>query len=297
MAVAIEPIQLNEPLLAWYAPRRRTFPWRRSHPDPYHVLVSEVMLQQTQVARVVPAFVAFIERFPTVASLAAAPRAAILRRWEGLGYNRRAVALSEAARMLIREHDGEVPDDLVALRRLPGVGPYTANAIASLAFGRAVAALDVNVARVVARVRLGREAHDGPIAEVEEAAAGWIDREAPGAWNQALMDLGRELCRPVPRCGGCPLAGGCGFLRAGARPTRRPRSQGPFEGSDRQVRGAVVEELRHRSSATIGTLALVTGHDEDRIASAVTALDREGLVRAGPAALRGRASGRVRLAG
>jgi A/G-specific adenine glycosylase len=282
-------------VLEWYGPRRRMYPWRSAKADPYRVLVSEVMLQQTQVARVVPAFGEFLRRFPTIRSLAAAPRRDVLQAWSDLGYNRRAVNLSEAARMIVRSHDGRIPAAPETLRSLPGVGPYTAAAVASLAFGVPAPAVDTNAARVVARARLGAEAHEVRRTTLEAAAAGWLDRGDPGAWNQALMDLGREVCRPVPRCGTCPLSGACRFRLEGreALPARRPHS--PFHGSIRQVRGAIIRTLRDRSSASLGMLVRQTGEPAERVAEAVRTLAGDRLLEASVAAMAGRPRGRVRL--
>lgn len=282
---------MNAPLRSWYASRRDAYPWRGTR-DPYRVLVSEVMLQQTQAARVVPAYRAFVRRFPTVRSLASAPCAEVVRAWAGLGYNRRAVALSEAARAILRDHGGAVPSDLDALRRLPGIGPYTAAAIASIAFGQPIPAIDTNLRRVVARVRLGHDVDRGD--EIEGAARGWIDRADPGSWNQALMDVGREHCRPSPMCGGCPLARTCAFRRHGGAPNRVRRGQPAFEGSSRQLRGAIVRHLRAGPS-NIRSLARATGDSEARIGRTLETLVRDGLVRAGPAALSGHPLGRARL--
>jgi A/G-specific adenine glycosylase len=242
---------------------------------------------------VVPAFRTFVRRFASVRALAAASHAEVLTAWSGLGYNRRAVSLAEAARAIVRDHGGRVPADPAILQRLPGVGPYTAAAVASLAHGLPVPALDVNLLRVVSRARLGSDA--APRGHVESAAARWIDRDDPGAWNQALMDLGREVCRPVPRCHVCPLDPWCRFRRAGEAPAPARRRQGRFEGSFRQVRGGVVADLRERPVATLGGLAHRLGQRVDRVAAAVRVLASEGLVRAGPAALAGRPSGRARL--
>ena len=282
-------------MLAWFASRSRSYPWRGSR-DPYRVWVSEIMLQQTQAARVAPAFDAFLRRFPTVTSLAAASRREVLRAWDGLGYHRRAVALSEASRIVVRDHDGELPADPVALRRLPGVGPYTSAAVASIAFGVPVAAVDSNVRRIVARVQFGVEADDASPREVAGLANAWLDSRDPGRWNQALMDLGREVCRPRPRCERCPLAADCRFLAAGLplRPARR--RQGPFRGSTREVRGAVVRALRAHESLSVGRLVAETGFGTERLVPAVSALADEGIVEAGPAALTGSPRGRVRLA-
>jgi A/G-specific adenine glycosylase len=255
------------------------------------------MLQQTQASRVVAAFERFLARFPSVVALAAARRSDVVRAWEGLGYNRRAVALSLAARSVVRDRGGRIPSDPDALRSLPGVGPYTASAVASIAFGRPIAAVDTNVRRVVARVHLGTEAHATPAGSLGELAEAWVDTHDAGAWNQALMDLGREVCRPKPRCGECPIAASCRFHAAGVAPSTSRRGQGPFHGSSRQVRGGVVRVLRDRPEVTVGGIALDIGAEPDRVLAAVLDLHREGIVHAGPAALAGRTTGRVRLAG
>jgi A/G-specific adenine glycosylase len=280
-------------LLAWYEPRRRAYPWRGTG-DPYRVLVSEVMLQQTQAARVAPAFERFVAAFPTVWSLAAASPAEVLRAWGGLGYNRRALNLHRAARAIVRDHDGRVPGDPAVLVTLTGVGPYTAAAVASLGFGAPVAAVDVNVRRVVSRALLDGETGGSA---VQAAAAAWLDRDDPSRWNQAVMDLGREVCRPVPRCAACPMARACRFRKKASTSVARPavRRQGRFEGSMRQVRGAVVRILRDEPRCTLGTLARRSGHSPERVADAVATLHREGLVEAGPAARRGEPRGSVRL--
>jgi A/G-specific adenine glycosylase len=267
----------REALRAWYAPRRRAYPWRGSH-DPYAVWVSEVMLQQTQASRVVPAFRSFLRRFPTVRALAAAPRRDVVREWGGLGYNRRAVRLSEAARQIVRDHGGLIPRDPATLRELPGVGPYTAAAVASLGFGRPVAVVDTNVRRVVARVHLGIDGHEAPARQVSALADAWLDRDDPITWNQAVMDLGREVCRPNPRCDACPLASACRFRLAGSIAARRPGRQGSFEGSTRQIRGAVVRALRSHPSLSRKRLGQETGFTPERIDVAVTTLTADGLV-------------------
>jgi A/G-specific adenine glycosylase len=260
------------------------------------VLVSEVMLQQTQASRVVPAYRRFLRRFPTVDVLAHASRAEVLRAWDGLGYNRRAVALSEAAKAIVRDHDGRVPSDLPELMRLPGVGSYTASAVASIGYGAPAPAIDTNVRRVVARFLLGDEPHDVVPADLRSAATRWLDRRNPGAWNQAVMDLGREVCRPTPRCAACPLSSSCRFRAEGRSPNRPVRRRTQFEGSSRQVRGQVIAMLRARPSASLQTLGAAIGQPVARVAEAVSALKAEGLVRAGAAALTGRPRGRVSLA-
>jgi len=196
---------VRELLLAWYAEHGRDLPWRRRR-DPYAILVSEVMLQQTQVPRVVPRYLEWLERWPTVEALAGAPRSAVIRAWQGLGYNRRAVNLHRAAQAVAASG---WPDYLT---ELPGVGAYTADAIACFAFGAPVLPRDTNVLRV--QERTGHAFDHG--------------------CAQALFDLGREICLArVPRCDVCPLAGGCPSRGLRFEPVRK---QGPFEGSFRQRR-------------------------------------------------------------
>jgi A/G-specific adenine glycosylase len=263
------------------------------------VLVSEVMLQQTQAARVAPAFEAFMVGFPTVAALAGASRAEVLRAWGRLGYPRRAVALHRAAGAIVREHGGRVPRALDDLRALPGVGEYTAAAIASLAFGQPVAAVDTNVRKILARVVHGADTDQVPAATTRLNAQAWLDPEHPGAWNQALMDLGRDVCRPRPRCEDCPLQPWCRFAAAGSAGTGERRATGrrqaPFEGSLRQVRGSVVALLREQPSATIAAAASATGHTTPRITEAVVGLSHDGVIDASPAALRGSTRGTIKL--
>jgi A/G-specific adenine glycosylase len=257
--------------------------------------VSEIMLQQTQAARVAPAYRAFIRRFPSIGALAEASRAEVMAAWAGLGYNRRAVALSEAARAIVRDHDGRVPSDPRALASLPGLGPYTAAAVASIAFGVPVPAIDVNVARVVARARLGRDPCEVAASDLGVAAGRWMNGADPGAWNQAVMDLGRIVCKSIPRCEACPLRAECRYPSRRRRiPMRASRKQGRFEGSRRQLRGRIIAALLRRP-CSMALLAEIAGRPMDDVRQAVGSLEAEGLVRAGPAALEGRARGRVRL--
>jgi A/G-specific adenine glycosylase len=260
------------------------------------------MLQQTHAARVAPAFRSFIERFPSVDVLAAASRREVLRAWSGLGYNRRAASLLDAARIIANEHGGRVPSDPTVLARLPGIGPYTAAAVASIAFSVPLPAIDTNVRRVVARAMLGEDTPTTRPREVDRAAASWMGGADPGLWNQAVMDLGREVCRPIPRCPSCPIASVCAFRRRGrsaglraAGNTGRP-AKPRFEGSLRQLRGAIVRLLTDLPSASLGSLGTATGRSLTDVAEAVAALAADGLVEAGPAALAGRPGGRVRVA-
>lgn len=225
-------------LLAWFAQARRDLPWRRTR-DPYRIWVSEIMLAQTQVARVLDYYERFLERFPTVEALAAAPLDAVLKAWEGLGYYARARNLQRAAQVLVAQHDGCLPADPRALRALPGVGEYTAGAIASIAFGRDVAALDSNVRRVFAR--LYRLRAPTP-AELRRLVAAALPRGRAGEFNQALMDLGAMVCTPRrPHCTRCPLACHCQAFRQGdAAQFPAPRRRAPRPHYD--VCAAVVEQ-------------------------------------------------------
>jgi A/G-specific adenine glycosylase len=266
-----EPSRDRRALRAWYEPRRGRYPWRTEPPDPYAVLVSEMMLQQTQAARVAPIFERFLARFPDIRSLARASRADVLRAWAGLGYHRRAVALHRAAEQIVERFAGCIPNDPAELRTLPGVGPYTAAAVAAIAYGVPVVAMDVNVRRVVSRTTGCREDR------VEDAAAALLDRRDPGSWHQAVMDLGREVCRPVPRCSACPLARHC-RSRDLIVPPHTSRRQGRFAGSNREARGRVLAVLRERRSAGVVGVTQAAGIPAARVTPALDGLVRDGLV-------------------
>ena len=239
---------LRAALLDWFHAHGRDLPWRRTR-DPYRVLVSEVMLQQTQVARVERAYGAFLECFPTLAALAAAPTAAVLEQWRGLGYNRRAVNLQRAAKAVVEQHDGTFPEDPATLRTLPGIGAYTGGAVAAFAFERDVAFLDTNMRRVVNRVVFGTE--PAPEAHVLEAAQALVPPGEGWAWNQALIEFGALHCTARrPACVVCPLQSECAaypavqsVLAARSKSTR-PTPAEPFEHTTRYFRGRIVEALR-----------------------------------------------------
>ena len=197
-------------LLGWYRAQRRDLPWRRSR-DPYFIWVSEIMLQQTRVAVVIDRFESFTRRFPTVEALASAEVPEVLSLWSGLGYYRRARMLHHAAKFVVSYYGGRVPETAEELRELPGVGAYTAAAIASIAYGERVAVVDGNVERVVCRLAGWDEASGAERRrEIATAAGALLDREEPGDWNQAVMELGATVCLPRgPQCLVCPLAEGC----------------------------------------------------------------------------------------
>jgi len=261
------------------------------------VLTSEFMLQQTQAGRVVPAFQTFMERFPTVGDLAASTGADVLRAWGRLGYPRRAVSLHRAAQEIVVSHGGVVPGDRHVLQALPGVGPYTAAAVASLAYGVPVAVVETNVRRVWARVDHAEEPDEVAARALAEAAAAWLDPRRSAEWNQAVMDLGREVCRPRPRCDECPLRRWCAFAAAGRAGRAAVRGAPRFEGSLRQARGRVLAALRERSPRTLAGLSRETGEPLDRVRDAVRGLHEDGVVAASRAAVEGRERGVVRLPG
>jgi A/G-specific adenine glycosylase len=222
-------------VLGWYAENGRDLPWRRTH-DPYAILVSEVMLQQTQVSRVVPRYLAWLERWPDAAALAAATPAEVIEAWSGLGYNRRAINLHRCAQAVVEQ--GGFPRDQADLRALPGIGPYTAAAIACFAFGDQVAAPDVNARRV-----LGRAFGDPDLPPPPGRAY---------EWNQALFDLGSGVCiARRPRCELCPLATGCPSAGITFAPLRK---QSRFEGSFRQRRSAMLKRLLASRRLDVATL-------------------------------------------
>jgi len=198
-------------LLRWFRRHGRDLPWRRTR-DPYHIVVSEFMLQQTQVTRVEGYYARFLEQYPSIEALAAAPASAVRESWDGLGYYRRAANLHRLAQAVVREHAGVVPSDPAVLLRLPGVGRYTAGAVASFAYERATPAVDTNVARVLRRAFHPGLRGPGLPARLWETAARLLPRGGRTAWafNQAVMELGATVCTArVARCGGCPVRSAC----------------------------------------------------------------------------------------
>lgn len=238
------------------------------------MLVSEVMLQQTQAKRVVPVYETFLRRFPTVESLASVRPDSVLRLWGNLGYNRRALNLWRAARAVVER--GSFPRTVEGLRELPGIGPYTARAVAAFAFDTHAGAVDANVRRVLTRAT-GLE----PDADVQELADLLVPRGSAGRWNQALFDLGADVCRPRrPGCGECPLRGRCAWA-AGTRPAPlRPRRVSPrFETTARYARGRVIRALRDSDpSPTVAQLLRMTGLERGRLGDVLLSLERDGLI-------------------
>lgn len=273
--------ELQSAVLDWYGVSGRDLAFRRTI-DPWAILVSEVMAQQTQAARAAEAWTRFVAQFPTPAALAAASPATVIRAWRGLGYNRRALALHRAATAIVDEHRGRVPADLDALLRLPGIGPYTARAVLAIAFEQPVAALDVNVRRVLGRAvgLLGATAR-----ERQSAADGLVPDGQAAAWTHALMDIGAAFCRPrEPRCDACPLLAACGYaasrsvVSAGA-PVRRSRATPAtrFELTTRWLRGRILDRLRDASEWVTFDEG-IGSHDQASVAASLARLSAEGMI-------------------
>lgn len=271
-------------LESWWATARRALPWRETR-DPWEVLVAEMMLTQTQVARVVPRYRPFLERFPDPASAVVAGPAPMLAAWVGLGYNRRAVQLHRAAMRVVEEYGGVLPRDLAQLERLPGVGAYLARAVAVFAFEADLGVVDTNVGRVLARAVAGRPLRRR---EAQELADELVPRGDGWAWNQAMLDLGALVCRRrEPHCDACPWREDCRWAgRGGTDPADGSFAvgtrQAPFAGSDRQGRGRLVRAAAAAGAAGIdaGDVAGVAGWRDDpsRAERVVAGLVEEGLL-------------------
>jgi A/G-specific adenine glycosylase len=270
-----------ELLLQWGLPQLRNMPWRETQ-DPWHVLVSEVMLQQTHVPRVLPRFERFVELFPTPRACAAAPLADMLVEWQGMGYPRRCKNLQLAAQMMVDRFDGEVPRTLNELRELPGVGPYTARAVLTFAFDADVAVVDTNVARVLARI-------SGKVLNArasQEMADAWLPVGFSRDWNQVMMDFGATVCTArKAHCEGCPVFAQC-VWKGGVDNEMDPaktsaftsKPQAKFAGSDRQARGKLMKALTVSGVSQERLVAVMEITDAERALRLAQALVKEGLV-------------------
>ena len=310
-----EPIRLR--LFDWWSRYARDLPWRFGRTTPWGVLVSEVMSQQTQMSRVVPYWTAWMRVWPDAASLAAAPKAEVITAWGRLGYPRRALRLQECARQVAGQYADRLPRDYDQLVALPGIGDYTASAVMSFAYGERIAVIDTNIRRVLSRVFLGRESTGGAAnreerqlawqvlpedensevsdhhvngdgsletADPQIRSAAW--REPPSArWNQAVMELGATVCvARKPACDICPLAGHCRFLKAGlpGLGSGRTRPRQRFAGTDRQIRGSILQALRQASGAPVFRKDLKPlCDDEIRLDRCIASLDEDGLLEIG----------------
>lgn len=272
--------EMHSTVFEWYAANGRDLAFRGTT-DPWAILVSEVMAQQTQAARAAEAWTRFMAHFPTPAALAEASPATVIRAWRGLGYNRRALALRAAAIAITEDYSGRVPDTLEALLRLPGVGPYTARAVLAIAFNQPVAALDVNIRRVLGRAFIGETL---PVRALQAAADGFVPDGRAASWTHALMDIGAAFCRPRdPRCGECPLRASCLYA---ARPEASdvgriatPRSRPPvrFESTTRWLRGRILDRLRDAPDWVTFDHA-IGSHDRLAVEASLARLSLEGMI-------------------
>ena len=280
------PADLRDAILAWYEVAGRDLPFRRTT-DPYAILVAEAMAQQTQAARAGEAWTRFMTAFPTVDALAEATPADVLRAWQGLGYNRRALNLWRAAGRIVNEFGGRVPSDIEALETLPGVGPYTARAVAAIAFGEPVGAVDTNVRRVLGRMTAG-DAASLTAGQMQRLADDAVAYDRAGAWTHALMDIGAMRCHPRrPACATCPARPWCRYAASDAddmpartgviRATREAAP--PFRTTSRWLRGRIVDRLRDAPDrAWVVIDGPIGDHDGEAVETAVLALAADGLI-------------------
>ncbi|WP_017578772.1 HhH-GPD family protein [Nocardiopsis valliformis] len=270
-------------VLAWYESNARDLPWRTPDASPWSVLVSEIMLQQTPVVRVLPAWEAWMERWPTPAHLAKEPSGEAVRMWNRLGYPRRALRLHACAVAITEEHDGQVPDDHATLLSLPGIGAYTAAAVASFAYGQRHAVLDTNVRRVLARAETGIEYPPKTQTKAETALAKSLlppTASVAARWAVAVMELGALVCTArSPRCADCPIAGQCAWKLAGKPAYDGPPRRGQtYAGTDRQVRGKLLAVLRDSPGPVVKDALDAVWDDHVQRERALDALVSDGLV-------------------
>lgn len=265
-------------ILLWYQKHGRKLPWRETT-DPYNILVSEMMLQQTQVSRVIPYYHAFLKQFPTVQSLATTPVADVIRQWSGLGYNRRALYLHSCAKAICKAHNGLVPRTVNDLVALPGIGPYTAAAILSFAYNKDIPVVDVNIALLYRRIFYGTK-------NIDHLAKSHLPKGRSREWHNALMDIGALYCTARnPHCLPCPVrqfcASACNTKRHDE--TRKRKVVVPFPESDRIVRGAIVTLLTKAKSQTVDEIFTLLrekncGRKREHVITILTKLEHDGLV-------------------
>ena len=277
----MNPPDLHAAVLTWYEESARDLPWRRADATPWGVLVSEVMLQQTPVGRVLPVYESWMQTWPTPQDLAQDAPGEAVRAWGRLGYPRRALRLHASAVAICERHHGDVPSDIDHLRALPGIGDYTAAAVASFAFGQAHAVLDTNVRRVLERVVGGQEFPPASLTKPERQRAADLlpDEEAP-TWSVGVMELGALICTALaPRCADCPLRAGCAWNLAGRPPyAGAPRRAQTYAGTDRQCRGRLLAVLRD-APGSVNAAALVKAWSlDDQRDRALASLIADGLV-------------------
>ena len=264
--------------MRWYRANARDLPWRGA--DPWSVVVSEFMLQQTPVNRVLPVYEQWLKRWPTARALANTPASEVLRAWGRLGYPRRAQRLHQLASTLVNEYDGEVPSDIDILRTLPGIGEYTASAIMAFAFEESSVVLDTNIRRVLARSQSGEQWPSVSITHGErELAASLVPQRDAHVYNAAIMELGAVVCTAArPKCDQCPIQKQCAWLATGQPQSPRPHRTQTWHGTDRQCRGAILQMLRDATSGVSKNQLSQCWHSTRQFESCLAALIEEGFV-------------------
>lgn len=281
ITAAADAHELHDACLRWYDRHARDLPWRRPEATPWHVMVSEFMLQQTPVNRVLPVYEAWVERWPTPGDLAGEPVGEAIRAWGRLGYPRRAMRLHACANAIVDRHDGVIPDNRDALRALPGVGEYTSAAIAAFAYGQRHAVLDTNVRRVFTRAVSGEEFPARSLTVAERTLAERLLPEAPetaARWAVAVMELGALCCTAAtPACSTCPLRARCEWRRRDYPRGERPRGQS-YAGTDRQCRGRLLGMLRDSAEPVSAAALRTVWDDHAQRERALDSLVADGLV-------------------
>jgi A/G-specific adenine glycosylase len=270
---------IQQKILLWYKQHKRDLPWRKTD-NPYYIVVSELMLQQTQVDRVIPKYYAFLKKFPTIQSLAMASAAEVIDTWAGLGYNRRALYLHKFAQAVTAQHDGQIPGSQEELIKLPGIGPYTSQAIRCFAFRMDVSVVDINIKRIYSRLFLRGEGSNN---ELNNIAREMIPHGEGVTWNNALMDFGATVCMDKPKCDSCPLQSECSAYIAGCpEKYAKPKTQSTFIGSNRYYRSLVIKALRKKKKFTLSLHEIhaikPADKSEEWFKGIITSLERDGLI-------------------
>ena len=268
---------LEKPITQWFAKNKRELPWRAT--TPWGVMVSEFMLQQTPVARVLPKWIEWMERWPSPAELAKATPAQVITAWGRLGYPRRALRLHESAKIIARDFENEVPDSEEVLRSLPGIGDYTAAAISAFAFGANTLVMDVNIRRVLVRVLDGKEhPTSSPTVRERESRLAILPRRNADNWAAATMELGALICTSKnPSCNDCPIISQCKWRKNGYPQSELVRKSQDWHGTDRKCRGTIVQALRESESLTVSAIKKLWP-DESQVEKALETLLADNLI-------------------
>lgn len=264
----------------WFRAKGRDFPWR-GDVTPWEVLMSEFMLQQTQVSRVIPYFEEFRRVFPTPSAMARVPKGKVIEMWGSLGYPRRSLRLHQLAKVLSTEYSDQVPDDYETLLSLPGVGDYTANAVLAFAFHKRSVVIDTNIRRVIARSHFGKEWPEKTLSRTErEVIEGLVPRgdKTASVYSVAIMELGQVICVPKPKCDDCPIGSECNWVKKGKPKGKRPNRTQAWHGTNRKCRGMILRAIREESAVSMNTLSK-SWENREQLESCVEDLIREGFIK------------------